>query len=118
MALAKKKMARNEAKARMWDEHTHLHPFQGTHFPLAPGTGLQTPTSLMKPNRPSQESARAQLLQSVFCSISYLQKFTLSSDYIVSIIDPPKSSQNTPCSNYEPFLGVGTEDRLPMETPN
>lgn len=56
-ALTKEKMARDKAKARMWNECTHLHPSQGTHFPLAPGTGLQTAAGLMAPIRPCQESA-------------------------------------------------------------
>lgn len=90
MASAKEKMARDKVKARMWIECVHLHPSQGIHFPLALGTGLQTSHWLMAPNRTSQESARAERLQGIFCSISYLQKFTLSSGYITST-ESPKS---------------------------
>lgn len=100
MALAKEKMARNEAKARMRNEHTHLHPFQGTHFPLAPGTGLQTPISLMKPNRPSQESARAQLLQSLTFRSSLSAQATLFP--LLILPSPPRIP---PVQTMNPFWG-------------
>lgn len=38
--LGKREMARDEAKARMWNKRTYLHPSQGTHVPLSPGTRL------------------------------------------------------------------------------
>lgn len=105
MALAKEKMARNEAKARMWDEHTHLHPFQGTHFPLAPGTGLQTPIGLMKPNRPSQESAKAQLLQ-LFSAQSLTFRSSLSAQAtLFPLLILPSPPRIPPVQTMNPFWG-------------